>query len=123
MELSQRHRETLKAAAAAKNPAAKFLVDLTAFAESRNFASWCCLIDSAAVAAAIDYSIIEVEKVSVLVETQSALALGQTIVDRRERADFKWQHLPKIKAAKDIHANRFLDLLVNTLVGEVKVAV
>jgi purine nucleosidase/pyrimidine-specific ribonucleoside hydrolase len=120
VELSHSHREALRTAALADNPAAKFLTDIVVFAEIRNFASWCCLIDSVAVAAAVDKSIVEVEEVSVVVETHSPLALGQTIVDRRERADFKWQHLAKIKAAKTIHADRFLDLLVKTLVEGAK---
>lgn len=116
VELSLDHREILRKAAS-EAPAAKFLLDLLAFAESRNFASWCCLIDSVAVAVAIEYSIVEVEEISVAIETQSTLSLGQTIVDRRERADFRWNHLPRIKAAKAIDASRFLDLLVQTLVA------
>ena len=114
IELSPSHRQKLRDAAP-NRPAAKFLLDMLGFAQSRNFASWCCLIDSVAVAVAIDYSIVETEKIKVAVETQSTLSLGQTIVDRRERVEFQWAHLPTIKAAKDIDASRFLALLVDTL--------
>lgn len=116
IELSPSHRQTLHRAAA-KSSAAKFLFDLLGFAESRKFASWCCLIDSLAIAVAIDRSIVEVEEIKVAVETQSSLSLGQTIVDRRERADFQWTHLPKIKAARSVDASRFLDSLVETLIA------
>jgi inosine-uridine nucleoside N-ribohydrolase len=115
IELSPSHRQTLHKVAS-KSPAAKLLLNLLSFAESRQFASWCCLIDSVAVAVAIDHSIVEVEEIKVAVETQSNLSLGQTIVDRRERMDFQWTQLPKIKAARDIDANKFLESLVGTLV-------
>ncbi|RFU29522.1 hypothetical protein B7463_g6817, partial [Scytalidium lignicola] len=114
IELSPNHRQKL-CEGLLKSPAVKLLLNLLDFAESRQFASWCCLIDSVAVAAAIDYSIIEVEEIKVAVETQSSLSLGQTIVDRRERVEFQWSHLPKIKAARAIDATKFLDTLVNTL--------
>ncbi|RTE72199.1 hypothetical protein BHE90_013387 [Fusarium euwallaceae] len=100
LELSVTHRERLVAAANDSNPGAKFLLDVVAFGASRNFASWCCLIDSVAVAAAIDISL--------------------TIVDRRERKEHRWPEATEIKAARDIDVAKFLDLLVNTLVGSHK---
>lgn len=115
MDLSSNHRQKL-AASASRSPAAQFLLGLIKFAESKQFASWCCLIDSLAVAVAIDRSIVEIVEIKVAVETQSVLSLGQTIVDRRERVDHQWTHLPKIKAAKDVDAVRYLDSLVQTLV-------
>jgi purine nucleosidase/pyrimidine-specific ribonucleoside hydrolase len=116
MELSPSHRQRLlEAVNPPKIPSAKFLLDLLRFAEKRGFDSWCCLIDSLAVAVAIDPSIVEIEQVKVAVETQSSLSLGQTIVDRRERVDFQWTHLPTIKAAKAVDADRFLESLVRTL--------
>ncbi|CZR59838.1 uncharacterized protein PAC_09732 [Phialocephala subalpina] len=116
IELSPSHRQTLREASP-ESPAARFLLDLLDFAESRQFASWCCLIDSLAVAVAIDHSIVEVGEVNVAVETQSSLSLGQTIVNRRERVDSQWTHLPKIKAAKTVDADRFLESLVKALVA------
>lgn len=110
IELSKQHRETLEKAG---TPAAKFLLGVVAFVERRGFRSYCGLIDSLAVAAAIDPSVIVAEKVAVAVETQSAISLGQTVVDRRDH--FRWTHLPEIAAAREVHAGRFFDLLVPSL--------
>lgn len=114
LELSSSHRERLRVASGT-NAGAKFLLDVVNFAASRKFASWCCLIDSVAVGAALDYSLVTCDEISVLVETYSPLSLGQTIVDRRERHDHRWPVAAKIKAAKDIDVERFLELLVQTL--------
>ena len=115
IELSLDHRQTLRDAAST-SPAAKFMLDLVDFAKSRQFASWCCLIDSLAVAVVIDPSVVEFDRIRVAVETQSRLSLGQTIVDRRERVDFQWKHLPNINAARSVDAERFLASLVASLV-------
>lgn len=64
-------------------------------------------------AAAIDPSVIATEMVAVAIETQSALSLGQTVVDRRDH--FRGAHLPQISAARDVDAVRFFDLLVPSL--------
>jgi purine nucleosidase/pyrimidine-specific ribonucleoside hydrolase len=121
IELSAEHRARLREGAKDIQGGAcpQFLLDVVNFGESRQFASWCCLIDSVAVAIAIDPALVVCEEISVAVETQSTLSLGQTIVDRRERKDHRWKDETRIKAAKDIDASRFLDLLVATLVGDI----
>lgn len=116
IELSPEHRRKLRDAGP-ESPAARFLLDVLGFAESREFDSWCCLIDSLAVAVAIDSSVVELEEIKVAVETQSSLSLGQTIVDRRERPDFQWTNVPKVKAAKAVDADRFLGSLVEALIA------
>ncbi|KAF3389873.1 Pyrimidine-specific ribonucleoside hydrolase RihA [Talaromyces pinophilus] len=118
IELSAEHRVKLHGAAEDGSACPRFLLDVIRFGELRQFASWCCLIDSVAVAVAVDPTLVVCEEISVAVETQSTLSLGQTIVDRRERKDHRWKEEKRIKAAKDIDASRFLDLLVATLVGD-----
>lgn len=108
--LGERHRAIL---AAAGTPQADFLGDVTRFVEKRGFRSYCGLIDSLAVAAAIDPSIVTLEEVAVAVETESRLSRGQTIVDRRDH--FRQTDLPVIKAACDLDAGRFLDMLTEAL--------
>jgi inosine-uridine nucleoside N-ribohydrolase len=119
LELSTTHLELLGKSSEEGNSSAKFLLDVVAFASEKGFASWCCLIDSVAIAVAIDATIVKTEGIRVLVETQSLLSLGQTIVDRRERKEHQtgiWVDLPVIRAACDIDAGRFLDLLVNNII-------
>ena len=110
IELSAKHRERL---AEAGTPAATFLLGVVGFVERRGFRSYCGLIDSLAVAAAIDPSVVLAETVAVAIETQSVLSLGQTVVDRRDH--FRWAHLPQISAARDVDAARFFDLLIPSL--------
>jgi purine nucleosidase/pyrimidine-specific ribonucleoside hydrolase len=100
-----------------KNKSAGFLLDCVKFAKKRGFQSWCCLIDSVAVATAISSKVVKTCEIEVVVETQSKLSLGQTIVERRERKEHRWQPglgigLSKIKAAYDIDVEKFLDCLV-----------
>jgi len=108
--LDASHRARLVAATAKP---AWFLKGVVDFVERRGFKSYCALIDSLAVAAAIDRSIILTEPVRVGIEVRGELTLGQTVVDRREH--FQWTHLPLIEAASDIDAGRFLDLLLSSL--------
>lgn len=113
VELSQAHLSRLEDAAREGNPAAKFLLGVIGWGRSLKFDTWCTTIDSTAVAVALDPKICEFADVRVVVETISKFSLGQTIVDRREK--FTWMHLPVIKAACDIDAKGFLDLLVKTI--------
>lgn len=92
---------------------AKFLLGVTDFVERRGFGSYCGLIDSLAVAAAIDPSVIETEEVAVGIETASPLTLGQTVVDRRDH--FRWKDLPVIRAAKAFDAEKFFAMLTASL--------
>ena len=109
------HRQQLQMAG---TEATRFLLDVTAFVERRGFKSYCGLIDSLAVAAAIDPSLFTREDVAVAVETTSELSRGQTIVDRRDH--FRWQTLPTIKAASAVDTSTFFDLLTDSLCGTVQ---
>ena len=109
----------------ANNASAKFLLDCVEFARGRGFQSWCCLIDSVAVATAIDADVVKTSGIEVVIETQSKLSLGQTIVERRGREEHRWKPgmgigLSKIKAAYDIDVEKFLDGLVASIVGTQK---
>ncbi|MFT3820780.1 MAG: nucleoside hydrolase [Rubrivivax sp.] len=110
IELAPAHRRTLRRSG---TPAAGFLLGVVDFVERRGFRSYCGLIDALAVAAAIDPAVVACEDVRVAVETQSAIALGQTLVDRRDH--FRWQHLPTIAAASTVDADRFFELLLPAL--------
>ena len=92
---------------------AKFALDLVAFSAGRGFQSYTCLIDSTAVAAAIDPSLFVTKRIHVDIETQSTLTRGQTVTDIRD--NFRWTHLPAIDAAYDADFPAFRDLVVATL--------
>ncbi|KAH9905964.1 Inosine/uridine-preferring nucleoside hydrolase domain-containing protein [Xylariomycetidae sp. FL2044] len=94
---------------------AEFLLGVVRFGASRGFPSYCCLIDSVAVATALDDSVVTLEEIRVAVETEGRHSPGQTIVDRREHRP--WLHLPKRLAASDIDSKRYLDLLVGAVAG------
>jgi inosine-uridine nucleoside N-ribohydrolase len=110
LQLTQHHYDQIRSR---KTQAGWFLLGILKFLERRGFRAYCALIDSLAVAAAIDPSIFATEQIRVAVETVSPLTLGQTVVDRREH--FRWEHLPTITAAADLDAGRFIDLLVNAI--------
>jgi inosine-uridine nucleoside N-ribohydrolase len=116
VEFDVEHLSKLRAASGAGNVAAKYLLGVVDWGKTQNFETWCTTIDSTAVAVCLDESIVKTKEIRCAVETKGELTLGQTVVDRREK--FAWTHLPKIKAASDIDAKRFLDLLVNSICSE-----
>lgn len=105
--LTADHRTIL---AASPSKAAWFLRGVADFVERRGFRSYCALIDSLAVAAALDRSVVTTEAVHVGIETKGELTLGQTVVDRREH--FRWTHLPLVDAACAVDAKRLFELLL-----------
>ena len=111
VELGPQHRAAL---ARSSSKAAWFLRGIVEFVERRDFRSYCALIDSLAIAAAIDRSLVRTEMLRVGIETKGEMTCGETVVDRREH--FRWTHLPLIKVVSAIDAGRFLDLLLNALV-------
>jgi purine nucleosidase/pyrimidine-specific ribonucleoside hydrolase len=111
IDLTDRHRAAL---ALSKKPSAWFLNGVCDFVERRGFGSYCGLIDSLAVATAIDRSLITTESLKVGVETKGELTLGETVVDRRQH--FRWEHLPSVDVASDIDEKRFFDLLLRSIV-------
>lgn len=108
--VDSKHRAALASSA---NKAAGFLSGVVDFVESRGFGSYCALIDSLAVAVAIDPTIIDTEAVRVGIETQGELTAGQTVVDRREH--FQWTHLPLVKVASAVDSKRFFELLLKAI--------
>jgi inosine-uridine nucleoside N-ribohydrolase len=110
LTLSPRHRAALTASS---SKAARFLLGTVEFVEQRGFLPYCALIDSLAVATALDRSLITTSALHVGIETRGELTLGQTVTDRREH--FRWTHLPLIDVASAIESTRFLDLLVEAI--------
>jgi inosine-uridine nucleoside N-ribohydrolase len=108
--LDRQQRATLASSA---SKAAWFLSGVVDFVESRGFGSYCALIDSLAIAVALDPTIASTEAVHVGIETQGELTVGQTVVDRREH--FQWTHLPLVNVASAIDAGRFFDLLFKAI--------
>ncbi|MGI9951690.1 nucleoside hydrolase [Moorellaceae bacterium AZ2] len=100
----------------ASNPESKFVLDIFRFINDRHFPSYCGLIDSMAIAAAIEPSIIKTERIHVDIETRSSLTLGQTVADVRHH--FRWDYLPEVEAACSADFERFLDLVIATISAE-----
>jgi purine nucleosidase/pyrimidine-specific ribonucleoside hydrolase len=110
IDLSKAHRALL---AASTKRSAWFLTEVARFVERRGFGSYCGLIDSLAIAAAVEPSLFTLETLKVGVETRGELTLGATVVDRRKH--FRWDHLPSINVASDVDAGRYFDLLLRAL--------
>lgn len=110
LDLSRAHRDRLAASA---ERSAWFLKGVCRFVEESGFGSYCGLIDSLAVAAALDRSLFSTLELKVGIETKGELTLGETVVDRREH--FRWDHLPTVEVASDVDSDRFLDLLLRTI--------
>jgi inosine-uridine nucleoside N-ribohydrolase len=92
---------------------AKFLLDIIDFLKERDFEPYCVLIDSFAVAVAIDANLIETKRVHVDIETRGEYTLGQTVTDFRK--NFTWKHLPEIEAAYNADFKRFMQMVVKTV--------
>lgn len=97
----------------ANNRESAYMLDLLNFVTSRGFLSYCILIDSLDVAAALAPNLLQTRRIHVDVETQGTLTLGQTVVDTR--ANFRWSHLPQIEAAYDADFDLFLDMLIQAI--------
>lgn len=110
INLTDEHVAALRGAA---NRESAYMLDLLNFVLGRGFLSYCILIDSLCVAAALDPAILQTKRIHVDVETQGRLTLGQTVVDTR--ANFRWSHLPQIEAACDADFPRFLGLLIGAI--------
>lgn len=106
-------KEHLEALTAAHNRESQYVLDLVSFVERRNFQSYCVLIDSLAVAVAIDANIVRTQPIHVDVETRGELTLGQTVVDRR--VNFRWGHLATIDAAYEADFESFLAMVIRAI--------
>lgn len=111
LTLSETQRATLRSA---NTPVAKLILDVLDFVERRGFGAYCGLIDSMAIAALIDPSLFTIETIRVIVERESKLSLGQTIVERRE--NFAWDGLSTLQAVSDADFQRITDLLVEAAI-------
>jgi inosine-uridine nucleoside N-ribohydrolase len=105
----------LAALKSSPRPEANIAEKMVRFVQGRGFESYCVLIDSMAVAAVIDPSLIGTLKARVGIETKGELTLGQTVADFRHHHG--WAHLPEIDVAATADYRRFLDLVM-TLVTE-----
>lgn len=105
------HLERLKASGKKE---ADYIIKLVEFVDKRGFEPYCVLIDSLAVATAINSEIIKTTAVHVAIETQGKHTLGQTVTDIRNH--FRWEHLPLIEAAYDADFEGFLELVTSELI-------
>ena len=96
-------------------PVANLILDVLAFVEQRGFGSYCGLIDSTAIAHLMDATKVTTERIRVIVERESRLSLGQTIVERRE--NFAWDGLAEIDAASDADFNWIGERLIEAAGG------
>jgi inosine-uridine nucleoside N-ribohydrolase len=103
----------LAALKASPRPEANIVEKMVRFVQGRGFESYCVLIDSMAVAAVIDPSLIGTVKARVGVETRGELTLGQTVTDFRHHHG--WAHLPEVDVAATADYGRFLDLIMTTV--------
>lgn len=99
---------------ASERPEAEFAVRVVDFVNGRGYQSYCSLIDSTAVAAAIDPTLVETELVLCDVALGDHLTRGMTVVDRRNH--HAWTDLPRIEIATSLDYGRFLDLVTGELV-------
>jgi purine nucleosidase/pyrimidine-specific ribonucleoside hydrolase len=95
------------------NSEAAFLLQMLRFVTNRGFQSYCVLIDSMAVAAAIEPTLVSLITAKVGVETKGELTLGMTVMDTRHH--FQWANLPDIQIAYEADYQRFLTLVINTI--------
>ena len=112
INFSDHQLETLRTSS---RPEANLTYQMVQFVLGRGFESYCVLIDSLAVAAVIDPTLIKTQRARVGVETKGELTLGQTVADFRHH--HAWQHLPEIEVAASADYGRFLDLFMKTVAG------
>ena len=105
--------EQLAALKASGRPEARVVERMVRFVQGRGFESYCVLIDSMAVAAVIDPSLVTTLRARVGVETKGELTLGMTVADFRHHHG--WSHLPEIDVASGADYARFLDLVIDTV--------
>ncbi len=108
LALSNAHRARL---AASLRPEARLLREVTNFVEQRGFGTYCGLIDSVAIASMLHPEWAKRVSLRVLIECQSPISLGQTIVERRE--NFSWDGLATMDVVEDFAFADFMDEIVD----------
>ncbi|WP_371401422.1 nucleoside hydrolase [Kribbella sp. NBC_00662] len=103
----------LDALRASTTPEAALALRVVEFVNGRGYQSYCSLIDSVAVAVAIDRTLIKTTDLRCDVATADRLTRGMTVVDRR--AHHQWTDLPLITVARDLDFDRFLTLVTMQL--------
>jgi len=98
---------------AANTPAAALAVRIVEYVQGRGYQSYCSLIDSVAVAAVIDPTLVESVELRCDVERRGELTRGMTVVERR--AHHGRTDLPLIRAVCALDFDRFLDLVTGVL--------
>lgn len=97
----------------AGTPEADLASRVVDFVNGRGYQSYCSLIDSVAIAALADPTLVECTRIRCDVERRGELTRGMTVVERR--AHHARQDLPTIKAVTDLDFDRFLDLVTGAL--------
>ncbi|WP_019912461.1 nucleoside hydrolase [Paenibacillus sp. HW567] len=100
---------------ASDKPEAAALHQMIRFVLGRGFESYCVLIDSMAVAAVIDPSLIQYLTAKVGIETKGHLTLGMTVMDTRHH--HTWTGLPDINVAYQADYRRFLRLVMDAVLS------
>ncbi|MCB0004913.1 MAG: nucleoside hydrolase [Anaerolineales bacterium] len=94
-------------------PEAAFLLQAINFVNGRGFESYCTLIDSLAVAATIDPTLVSLLSARVGVETEGKLTLGMTVMDTRHHHG--WAELPEINVAYRADYRRFMQMVLDAV--------
>jgi purine nucleosidase/pyrimidine-specific ribonucleoside hydrolase len=97
----------------AQTPEAALAARVVDYVKGRGYQSYCSLIDSVAVAALIDPTLIECVEVRCDVERRGELTRGMTVVERR--AHHGREDLPLIRTVSALDFDRFLDLVTTAL--------
>ncbi|MFE4668713.1 nucleoside hydrolase [Streptomyces sp. NPDC056716] len=98
---------------AAHTPEAALAVRIVEYVQGRGYQSYCSLIDSVAVAALIDPTLVTSVELRCDVERRGELTRGMTVVERR--AHHGRTDLPVIRAVSELDFDRFLDLVTGVL--------
>lgn len=107
LHLTAGHRAAL---AASVRPEARLLREVTDFVERRGHGTYCGLIDSVAIACLLHPEWVRRLRLRVMIECQSPISLGQTVVERRE--NFSWDGLSEIEVVEDLAFPAFMDEIV-----------
>jgi len=100
---------------ASARPEAAFLRQAIHYVTGRGYGAYCTVIDCMAVACAIDRGLVTTFTGRVGIETQGALTLGMTVVDRRHH--HVWEHFPSVEIAESADHARFLALLLDRVLA------
>ncbi|KMY50962.1 nucleoside hydrolase [Peribacillus loiseleuriae] len=110
VNFSEQHLLTLESA---KTKEADFLLNMINFVNNRGFESYCVLIDSMAIGAIIDESIIKTLKGKVGIETKGEITLGMTVLDTRHH--HTWNDLPEVNIAYEANYEKFLGIVIDAV--------